>query len=63
MSSQQRGLRVASALFAVFALAHIIRLVTKTEVAVGGNAIGFWVSAVALVVALILSLWFWRLSR
>jgi len=63
MSSQQRGLRVASALFAIFALAHIFRLVTKTEVVVGGNPIGFWVSVVALVVALILSLWFWRLSK
>ena len=63
MSSQQRGLRVASALFGIFALAHIVRLATKTEVVVGGNPIGFWVSIVALVVALILSLWFWRLSR
>jgi hypothetical protein len=63
MSSQQRGLRVASALFALFAIAHILRLATKTEVVVGGNPVGLWVSVVALIVAAILSLWFWRLSR
>jgi hypothetical protein len=63
MTSQQRGLRVASALFALFAIAHIFRLVTKTEVVVGGNPIGMWVSIVALLVAASLSLWFWRLSK
>ena len=63
MSSQQRGLRVASALFALFAIAHIFRLATKTEVVVGGNPVGSWVSVVALIVAATLSLWFWRLSR
>ena len=62
MSSQQRGLRVASVIFALFALAHVVRLATKTEVIVGGRPIGLAVSVVALLIGTALGLWFWRLS-
>ena len=62
MSSQERGLRVASVVFALFALGHVVRLATQAEVTVGGHQIGFWVSIVALLVAAALSLWLWRLS-
>ena len=62
MNSQKRGLRVASIVFALFALGHVVRLATKAEVTVGGNQIGLWVSVVALLVAAALSLWLWRLS-
>ena len=62
MNSQKRGLRVASVIFALFALAHVVRLATKTGVIVGGRPIGLAVSVVALVIGAALSLWFWRLS-
>jgi hypothetical protein len=62
MNSQARGLRVASVIFALFALAHVVRLATKMEVIVGGRPIGLGVSVVALLVAAVLSLWLWRLS-
>jgi hypothetical protein len=62
MSSQQRGLRVAGVIFALFALGHVVRLATKAEVMVGSRQIGLWVSVVALLVGAVLSLWLWRLS-
>jgi len=53
---------VASILFAVFALAHLIRLIAHVEVAVGAIHVPMWVSMVALIVAGLLCIWFWRLS-
>ena len=62
MTSQQRGLRVASVIFGIFAVGHIIRLVTKAEVTIGGSDIGLWLSVVAVFVGGALSIWLWRLS-
>jgi hypothetical protein len=62
MNSQQRGLRVASVVFALFALGHVVRLATKAEVVIGGRQVGLWISVVALLVAAALSVWLWRLS-
>ncbi|MGH8101212.1 MAG: hypothetical protein ACREIW_07935 [Chthoniobacterales bacterium] len=62
MSSPATGLRVASVLFAVFAIGHIIRLIGQIQVTVGATQIPMWVSLVALFVAGFLCIWFWRLS-
>jgi hypothetical protein len=62
MSSAATGLRVASVLFAIFALAHIIRLIGHIHVTVGAIHIPMWVSVVALIVAGLLCIWLWRLS-
>jgi hypothetical protein len=62
MNSQTLGLRVAGIFFAIFALGHLLRLITQAEVLVAGNQIPMWVSVVALIVAGGLSLWLWRLS-
>jgi hypothetical protein len=62
MSSQAFGLRVASALFAFFALAHVVRLVKHAQVMVATHEIPMWVSVVALIMAAFLSIWMWRLS-
>jgi hypothetical protein len=62
MNSQTLGLRVAGIIFAIFALGHLLRLITQAEVLVAGNQIPMWVSVVALIVAGGLSLWLWRLS-
>ncbi len=62
MSSQVTGLRVASVIFAIFALGHIIRLIKNLHVMVGAATIPMWVSVVALIVAGFLSIWFWQLS-
>jgi hypothetical protein len=62
MSSPATGLRVASIFFAIFALAHIIRLIGHIHVTVGAIHVPMWVSVVALIVAGFLCVWLWRLS-
>ena len=62
MSSQAAGLRVASAIFALFAIGHVVRLVKQAQVTVATYQIPMWVSVVALIIAAILSIWMWRLS-
>src|SRR5437660_5007663 len=62
MSSQASGLRVASVIFALFAIGHVVRLVKQAQVTVATYQIPLWVSVVALIIAAILSIWMWRLS-
>jgi len=62
MSSQASGLRVASVLFGLFALGHLVRLVKQAQVMVGTHQIPMWISVVALIIAAVLSIWMWRLS-
>ena len=62
MSSQASGLRVASVIFALFAIGHVVRLVKLAQVTVGTYQVPMWVSVVALIIAAILSIWMWRLS-
>jgi len=62
MNSPTTGLRVASFLFGIFAIAHVVRLINHAQVTVGTHSIPMAVSWIALVVAAILCIWFWRLS-
>ena len=63
MNSPPTGLRVASVLFGIFAIAHLFRLITHTQVTVGTHSIPMGVSWIAFVVATILCIWMWRLSN
>ena len=60
--SSQTGLRVASFVFALFALGHVVRLIKHAQVMVGTYHVPMWVSGVALIIAAGLSIWMWRLS-
>jgi len=60
--SSQTGLRVASFIFALFALGHVLRLIKHAQVMVGTYHVPMWVSGVALIIAAGLSIWMWRLS-
>ena len=62
MNSQQMGLRIASLVFALVAVLHILRLVRHTAVTIGTHVVPMGLSWVAIVVALILCIWTWRLS-
>jgi hypothetical protein len=62
MNSQKTGLRVASVIFAIFAIGHLLRLIKQAQVTVGTHTIPMGVSWVALIVAAILCIWMWRLS-
>jgi len=63
MNSPRTGLRVASIIFALFALGHILRLINHAQVTVGSHRIGMGVSVVALIIAAGLSIWMWQLSK
>lgn len=62
MNSQRTGLRVASLVFAIFALGHIVRLFNHARVTFGSYDIPMGVSVVALIIAGTLCIWLWRLS-
>jgi hypothetical protein len=62
MNSQRTGLRVASILFALFAIGHLLRLIDQIPVQVGSHHIPMGVSWVALVIAVVLCIWLWRLA-
>jgi uncharacterized membrane protein YecN with MAPEG domain len=62
MNSQKTGLRVASIIFAIFAIGHLLRLINQIPVQVGSHQISMGVSWVALIIAAILCIWLWRLA-
>ncbi|MGH9754908.1 MAG: hypothetical protein ACREA2_19190 [Blastocatellia bacterium] len=63
MRPQIVGLRVASILFGLMAIAQLARLVTRPEVLVGGSTMPLWPSALAFITLGALSLWMWKLTR
>jgi uncharacterized membrane protein YdbT with pleckstrin-like domain len=62
MNSPTIGLRIASVVFAIFAIGHLLRLINHARVSVGTLMIPMGVSWIALVIAFILCVWLWRLS-
>jgi Flp pilus assembly protein TadB len=62
MNSQRTGLRVASIIFGLFAIGHVLRLINQTPVMVGSYHVPMGVSWVALIIAAVLCIWLWRLS-
>jgi uncharacterized membrane protein len=63
MNSQSTGLRVASLIFAVIALGHLVRFLAHTQVTLGSQSIPVWMSAPVAVIAALLSLWMLKLSK
>ena len=62
MNSPRTGLRVASVIFGIFAVGHLLRLIKQARVTVGTLTIPMQVSWIALIVAAILCIWLWRLA-
>jgi hypothetical protein len=62
MNSQKTGLRVASIIFAIFAIGHLLRLINQIPVQVGSHQVPMGVSWVALIIAGVLCIWLWRLA-
>jgi hypothetical protein len=62
MNSPKVGLRIASAIFGLVGLVHLIRVLTDTEVRVGTYQVALWPSVIAVVVTAILCGWMWRLA-
>ena len=62
MNSQTTGLRVASVIFGVFALGHLLRLIKHAQVTIGTHHAPMWVSILVFIIFGGLSIWMWRLS-
>jgi hypothetical protein len=63
MSAQTMGLRVASVVFGLMAIAQLGRLVLHPEVIVAGYSMPLWPSVLAFIILGGLSLWLWTLAR
>ena len=62
MRSQITGLRVASVVFGLIAIAQLIRLVTRPDVLVAGSPMPLWPSFLGFIIMGALSLWMWNLT-
>ncbi|MFI5337512.1 MAG: hypothetical protein ACHQ5A_12050 [Opitutales bacterium] len=62
MNSQTLGLRVASVIFGIMGLAHLIRILAGANVQVSNYMIGRRWSAVAVFFLAGLCSWLWRVS-
>jgi uncharacterized membrane protein YecN with MAPEG domain len=63
MNSPTTGLRIASVIFGIFAIGHLLRLINHAQVTVGTHTIPMGVSWIALIIAAILCIWMWQLSN
>lgn len=63
MNSRSLALRIAGAAFGVFALAHVARLATQTEVRVGEHEVPLAGSIAGALIGAALSAWMLDLSR
>ena len=63
MNSQTMGLRVASVVFGLIAIAQVMRLLIRPEVLVSGHSLPLWPSVLAFIILGGLSVWMWKLAR
>jgi len=63
MRSQIIGLRAASIVFGLIAIAQLMRLITHPAVFVAGSPMPLWPSVLAFIIMGALSLWMWTLTR
>jgi hypothetical protein len=62
MNSQVAALRVASVVFALVALGHVLRLLKHAKVLIGTYDVPMGISWAGLIVAGVLCIWMWRAS-
>lgn len=55
--------KIASVIFGIIALLHLLRLIYTIEIVVGNYQLPIWISAVGLVVTIILSIGLWKESK
>ena len=63
VTNYRLGLRVSALIFAIVAVAHLIRILVHIELKIGDRLIPMWPSVLAVVIAGFLGVWLWRLSR
>jgi hypothetical protein len=57
------ALKVAGVVFALFAVLHIVRVVTKFDIIINGNMVPMNVSYIGIAVGAILSLWMFKACK
>ena len=62
MNSQRIGLRVASVIFGLVALAHVLRWYKHAKISVASHVIPIEASWIGIIVFGLLCFWMWRLS-
>ncbi|PYK29399.1 MAG: hypothetical protein DME57_10420 [Verrucomicrobia bacterium] len=62
MNSQRTGLRVASVIFGLVTIAHILRVFKHAKINVASHVIPLEVSWIGIIVFGVLCIWMWRLS-
>ena len=62
MNTSTLGLRVASVIFGLMGLAHLIRIIAGIKLQVGSCPIGQGWSAAAVIVLAALCVWLWMLA-
>jgi hypothetical protein len=62
MNSQRIGLRVASVIFGLVTLAHIVRLFRHSKITFATHVIPMEVSWIGIIVFGVLCIWMWKLS-
>ena len=62
MNSQRTGLRVASVIFGLVTIAHIVRLFNHAKISVASHVIPIEVSWIGIIVFGLLCVWMWKLS-
>lgn len=62
MNSQTLGLRVASVIFGLVGLGHLLRILLKMQLVVGGWYVQRRWNVVAVIVCGALCIWLWQLS-
>jgi hypothetical protein len=60
--NKNAGLSVASAVFALVALMHGVRLVTHSSIAIRGKNVPSFVSVIGFAMTGLLSIWLWLLG-
>jgi hypothetical protein len=62
LHSRSLGLRVSTALFGLFAIAHLGRLLFQPEIRIAGHTMPLWPSVIALLAGAALAVWFGTLA-
>ena len=62
MKSQTTGLKIASVIFGLVCLVHILRLIKGFQIVIGSYYFGRNLSMVAIIVSGFLCVWLWKLA-
>jgi len=63
MKDKDLALRVAGVVFMVVAIMHLLRLLLRAQIDVGGMNVRSYVSMIGFVVALLMAIWMFKVSK